>query len=632
MKLDLETNTKKYFDNFYENTLKDYLSFSENGMKLNIDFTDGSESPVIKVVKDASGINIACPEKYFLRALGVAIKNGNKEKYSISEKPNFKELTFLLDCSRNGVVNFETFKDLTLKLALIGYNCIQIYMEDTLELEGEPYFGHLRGRFSCAELKKMDEFAQSLGVELVPYIQTLAHFDNIFLWPEYNKVWDIYNIVLIGEDKTYDLIEKIFKTLRGALRTNKVNIGFDEAPFVLRGKYADKNGAPKNKIEIVIEHLKKVLEIAEKYGFKAQMWSDMFFRLAYDGEYYPSEVSSDEKLKKIRNLIPENVDLIYWDYYHDDKSFYDFMFKKHKILSKNIRFACGAWKWLGFAPLNNYGIKRILPGLRSATANKISEVIVTTWGDNGNEAPLFSVIPQIVVAAEFAFTKNYNLPNVKKTCKELFFASFDDFMALDLPNRVNKEFSENYGCNPSKYLLYNDPVYGLYDYHTGDNYCEHYAKCAKILKKAEKRNPRYRETFALEVALCDYLGVKANFGNTLKALYKNDDKDGLKTLAFKTVPLAIKKLDAFISAVRNSWLKDNKIFGLDVLELRLGGQRQRLTEITVRIKEYLDGKIDSLPELAEPVLSFANGDHEDKDICKGLYAYMATPAFSLERY
>ena len=453
------------------------------------------------------------------------------------ENPVFKDLTFLIDCSRNGVVNFENFKTLATRLALLGYTSLQIYTEDTLELEDEPYFGHLRGRFSPAELKEMDDFADSVGIELVPYIQTLAHFDNIFLWPEYYKVWDIYNTILIGDDNTYALIEKIFKALRGSLRTKKVNIGFDEAHFVLRGKYADQKGFPADKNKIVFDHLKKVLSIAEKYGFHASMWSDMFFRLCYDGYYQVDPDTTSEPLKEVRNFVPENVDLIYWDYYHDEKPFYDAMFKKHRILSQNVQFACATWKWLGYVPLNRYGLDRLMPGLMSAADNKISEVLVTSWGDNGNEASTFSAIPQFVAAAEFAYRKKFNLNDIKKSCKEIMFANYDDFILLDIPNYIDckEEKAEKY--NPSKYLLYNDPIYGLYDYHTDNKCAEHYRNCTGILKKAGKRNSAYKEIFEMESALCDYLGVKANFGNTLKELYKADDKTGLKNFAEKTVPL-----------------------------------------------------------------------------------------------
>lgn len=631
MKLILKKSAEKYFKN-NQDALKDYVGFADDGISLDVNFTSDDQSKdEILVAKDGEKIRIFCPEKYFLRALGIAIKNGNRKSYSVTEKPRFKELTFLLDCSRNGVVNFESFKDLVVKLALVGYNSIQIYTEDTLELEGEPYFGHLRGRFSVAEMKAMDEFADSVGIEVVPFVQTLAHLDNIFIWPEYFKVWDIYNVILIGDDNTYALIEKIFRTLRSCLKTKKVNIGFDEANCLCMGQYAVKNGVPENKVKVLTDHLKRVIGIAEKYGFHASMWSDMFFHLCYKGVYRVGPDVSEEPLKKIKNLIPENVDLIYWDYSTTDKALYDGMFRKHKILTKNVQFACGAWKWLGYAPFNEFGINRIVPGMQSAIKNKIPYAIVTTWGDNGNEAPLFSIIPQIVAAAEVAYKGKFNKNAVKKACKEIFFASYDDFLLLDLPNRVDKEYSETYECNPSKYLLYNDPIYGLFDYHTDEQHRKHYEDCVTPLKRAAKRNPLYRTVFDVEITLCDYLAVKANFGNTLKALYRAGDKDGLKNFAEKTVPLAIKKLDAFIIAVRKSWLKDNKIFGLDFLELRLGGQRQRLTEITLRIKDYLKGEVQTLPELEQENLSFAY-PHEKKDLAKGLYAYMATPAFPLERF
>ena len=631
-KLELNLKAKSFFKSD-ETLLDDYIVFTAKGADFTLNFTEMTERPVIRVEKTENAITIDCPEKYFFRAIGTAIKNKNKVSYVVTEKPKFEGLTFLLDCSRNGVINFETFKKLTLSLALLGYTSIQIYTEDTLEVDGEPYFGHLRGRFSPAELKAMDEFALAVGIELVPFIQTLAHLDNIFLWPEYNKLWDIYNTLLIGEDRTYELIERIFKTLRGSLKTKKVNIGFDEAHFVLRGKYLDKNGYPADKFKVVSEHLKKVISIAEKYDFRPSMWSDMFFRLVYDGDYHVEPQVSVKPLKKIKKYVPDNVDIIYWDYYHTDKAFYDAMFKKHKVISNNTQFACGVWKWLGYVPMNAYGLDRLIPGLKSAAANGIKDVIVTAWGDNGNEASVFSVLPQIIAAAEYSFKGRINLGDLKRTSKELFFADYDDFMLLDIPNVIkNPTDSKPNNYNPSKYLLYNDPIYGLFDCHTDEECREHFEKCVPAIKKAGLNNPEYKYIFDMESSLCDYLAVKANFGNTLRELYSSDNKDGLKNFAENAVKKAIEKLDAFVISLRKCWLKENKIFGLDVLELRIGGQRQRLTEITLRINEYLSGEVESLPELEEKPLSFAYCYETERDITRMHYAHMATPGFSLERY
>ncbi len=38
------------------------------------------------------------------------------------------------------------------------------YTEDTYEVDGEPFFGYMRGRYTKAEMKEIDAFAEELGV------------------------------------------------------------------------------------------------------------------------------------------------------------------------------------------------------------------------------------------------------------------------------------------------------------------------------------------------------------------------------------------------------------------------------------------------------------------------------------
>jgi len=41
----------------------------------------------------------------------------------------------------------------------MSYDSLMLYTEDTFELPGYPYFGHMRGRFSKEELKEIDDYA-----------------------------------------------------------------------------------------------------------------------------------------------------------------------------------------------------------------------------------------------------------------------------------------------------------------------------------------------------------------------------------------------------------------------------------------------------------------------------------------
>lgn len=96
-----------------------------------------------------------------------------------------KRFGIMLDCSRNSVMKVEEVKNFARIVKSFGYNMIQLYTEDTFEVEGEPYFGYLRGRYSKDELKDIISYCESIGIEVIPCIQTLAHLNQIFRWEEY---------------------------------------------------------------------------------------------------------------------------------------------------------------------------------------------------------------------------------------------------------------------------------------------------------------------------------------------------------------------------------------------------------------------------------------------------------------
>ena len=91
---------------------------------------------------------------------------------------NTKRLGVMLDCSRGAVYTVEALKKYIDVLAKMGYNSLQLYTEDTYEIKEEPYFGYMRGRYSADELRQLDSYAASKGIELIPCIQTLAHLSG----------------------------------------------------------------------------------------------------------------------------------------------------------------------------------------------------------------------------------------------------------------------------------------------------------------------------------------------------------------------------------------------------------------------------------------------------------------------
>ena len=140
----------------------------------------------------------------------------------LEETVGFRRFGTMLDCSRNAVMTVEALKrwiDLT---ADLGYNTLLLYTEDTYEIEGEPYFGYMRGRYTKEELREADRYARSKGMEVIPCIQTLAHLNAIVRWPAYQGHVDTGDILLAGDEAVYELIDKMFATVSRCFESRTV--------------------------------------------------------------------------------------------------------------------------------------------------------------------------------------------------------------------------------------------------------------------------------------------------------------------------------------------------------------------------------------------------------------------------
>ena len=125
--------------------------------------------------------------------------------------PNFERFGVMLDVSRNAVIKVTELKKYIDYISKMGYNCLELYAEDTYKIDGEPYLGYLRGGYTKEEIKEIDAYAKSKGIELIPCIQTLAHITNMCKIPNYWDIIDCDDILLIDSEKTYAFLDNIFK-------------------------------------------------------------------------------------------------------------------------------------------------------------------------------------------------------------------------------------------------------------------------------------------------------------------------------------------------------------------------------------------------------------------------------------
>lgn len=552
---------------------------------------------------------------HFFRALGLFVEESRKTaEFSLTEEPQFTTLGAMFDASRNGVLRVESMQYLLRRMALMGLNFVMLYTEDTYEVPERPYFGYMRGRYSQQELKAIDDYADQFGIEVVPCIQTLAHLATVLQWNAFAPLRDTGDILLAGSEKTYEFIEEMIRAASAPFRSKRIHIGMDEAHQLGLGRYLRLHGY-RRRFDIMNEHLRRVLQITDKYGLRPMMWSDMYFRLASKtGEYYDLEaVVPDEVIQD----MPKNVQLVYWDYYHDDPGFYEEFIQRHRRFGSDPVFAGGVWTWVGMCPQYPKTFAATHAALTACKRTGVKEAFATMWGDDGQEVNVFAGLLGLQLFAEHGYAKELDERKLERRFEFCVGASAEAFKDLSLPNRpAGVDIHPSSIANPTKYFLWQDPLIGLFDKHAeGLDLNEHFSALEakmKAYREQYKDRPEFAHLFEVTARLCAVLEKKWDLGLRIKKAYDSGQIETLRLIAHKEIPELRKRVEDLRLAHREQWMRVYKPFGWEILDLRYGGLLARLETAAARILQYVDGSVGRLEELEAERLHFdgprAEGD------------------------
>lgn len=516
------------------------------------------------------------------------------------EEISFRRFGTQIDCSRNAVMNVEAIKQWIDLCAAMGHNTLMLYTEDTYQVDGHPYFGYGRGRFTKDEMKALNAYAADKGMELIPSINTLAHLGTIFRWKQYADIHDCEDILLCEDERTYALVDDMFRTLAECYTSDTVNVGMDEADMLGRGKYYAANGDVR-RIDILYRHLNKVAEIAARYGKRLLIYSDMFYTLATHAAYADETA---QIVEPVADRIPENVDLVYWNYYKRTVEDYSAIMNVHRqIKSGGLWYYGGTWNWYSFAPENSYSIAQLSNAVKACLRSGVENMIISMWGDDGGECGRFTSLPAIFWATELA-KGNTDEAAIKAGFRELVGMDFDDYILLDL---INLGETELYGRHPERYILYNDPFIGLMDLtvpaHTRADYKALVEKLTPLCG-----DPRWGYQFRTLRDLCAVITEKCDIGPRIRAAYDAADMRALKRLA-RELRRIRKLVERFYHSFRYQWMLENKGHGFDVSDIRIGGVMTRLGHCADRLEDYVRGQIPRIEELEEQLLDVRTPAH-----------------------
>ncbi len=518
----------------------------------------------------------------------------------------FETLSAFIECSTGSTPTVEALKKHIVLLSKFGYNCLYLGVTDAYKIPEEPYFNYNRGGYTREQFQEVDSFAKEHGMELRVNFQTLAHLGHLSHHDCFHPLMDTRDILMVGEDSTYEFIDKMFASLSQSVSSRTIHIGMDEAFDLGLGNYLKKNGYH-NKRELLLYHLNRVVELAKKYNYTCEIWADMFFRLV-DG----SDFNDNGKVPEdIMGLLPEGVVLVHWAYHKQEPGVLEYQLSAVKALTGRVAFAGCAWKSQGLAPNNRYSMEVMEKQFAICKELEISHYMVTLWSDAGAHCSTFAVLPSLFAAGEFARGKTKMAELDKDRFKELVGVDFDAFLLLD---NLNNPFFKNLERQNTRcyWGLHADLFIPSYDQLLSPGTNEAYEALAE--KYAAIEGGEYQLMFNNYINMARVLSIKMELSGKIRRAYESGDKESLRHFATVEIPAMVDRMETYVLNYEEAWLWENMPYGLEGRDLFDGGLICRWKSCARRLLAYVEKDV-AIQELETKALPPCILPSTDEDRC-----------------
>ena len=346
----------------------------------------------------------------------------------------------------------------------------------------------------------------------------------------------------------------------------------------------------------------------------------MYFRLdSPDNEYYDTEPSQNAK-----ESVVSGVKLMYWDYSHELAADYHSMLERHKSLMngslRNIWFAGAIWTWTGPVPEYNKTVRTAVAALTACKDAGIDFALATVWGDNGQESCRSCALPGMQLYAEFSYTGSYDSERLNNRFAVCCGGVLEQFLSLSDFNVLPD--MHTCWCRPvnmAKFLLYQDPLVQLFlkDMESFD-LVPHYAALARKYSAYARQKDEYTLLMRFYAVLADILSVKCSWHQNISRFVLHNKKAEAEELCISLLSL-VDKLETLRTLWAEIWNTDNKPFGFEILDGRMGALQARMKTAAKRVTSWADGDPEEhLDELREEILPFGLG-YLQEDVQCGVY-------------
>ncbi len=312
----------------------------------------------------------------------------------IQDYPDMKIRGFYQDTTRGRIPTLETLKKLVDTMADYKLNMLQLYVEHTFDFKEYEFCREKLGYISTEEIKELDAYCKDRFIDLIPSLSCFGHLYHLLQSDRYKHLCELkdyeptlhhfsermkHHTINPLLEESFELIKSLIDQHMVAFTSEYFNICCDET-FDLG---TDVN-ADKDKGELYVGFVTKLIKYVESKGKKVMMWGDIVL----------------EHPESAQNL-PDSIIYLNWDYSRNPGE------ENVKALSEKNQLVCpGTSSWYGFSERIGLGSENIINLAKLGYKYNALGILNTNWGDRGNPASITMAMYGMILGGAVSWDKN----------------------------------------------------------------------------------------------------------------------------------------------------------------------------------------------------------------------------------
>jgi len=317
---------------------------------------------------------------------------------TLTDGPALPVRGFMLDVSRGKVPTMAELLRLVEGLHALRANQLQLYVEHTFAWPGHEDAWRDASPLTAAQIRTLDDACASVGIELVPNLNTFGHMERWLRHPRYRALAECpegWIHPLTGQFKEFpgtlrpdqaslDFVDRLLADYLPCFRSRQVNIGGDE-PWELGQGFSKGSVAERGKHRVYLDHLRKLCALSTARDHTPQFWGDILL----------------EDLALAQEAPADAVPVV-WGY--DAGHPFDAQCGRLRELARTYLVAPGTSTWQSFTGRLDNALTNQREAITAAVTQDARGVLLTSWGDNGNHQPWPTNWPAMAAGLTQAWT------------------------------------------------------------------------------------------------------------------------------------------------------------------------------------------------------------------------------------